>query len=93
MKHSSQPAMKNGPNISHNPSKIVQTEDQKQANPVIVDIRYHPTPKASAGKGKTQHILIFSNNHILILIRSTNTNAYTDRLSIVVSGGDIPNQH
>ena len=41
----------------------------------------------------TQHILIISNKHILILVRSTNTDAYTHRLSIVVSGGDIPNQH
>ena len=41
----------------------------------------------------TQHILIISNKHILILVRSTNRDAYTHRLSIVVSGGDIPNQH
>lgn len=52
MKHVSQPGMKNGPNISHNPTKIVQTEDQNQANPVLVDIGYHPTRKASAGKEK-----------------------------------------
>ena len=46
-------------------------------------------PKGTA----TQHILIISNKHILILVRTTNRHAYTHRLSIVVSVGDIPNQH